>query len=45
MWDNVGMARNAQGLKKAIEEIQSIREEFWNNVKVVGITGVLQQGP
>ncbi len=36
MWDDVGMGRNAQGLKKAIDAIQSLREEFWNNVKVVG---------
>lgn len=36
MWDNVGMARNEQGLKKAIAQIQSIRAEFWKNVKVTG---------
>lgn len=36
MWDKVGMARNAQGLKEAIEEIRAIREDFWKNVKVPG---------
>ena len=36
MWDNVGMARNEQGLKEAIEKIRSIRDEFWSNVKVTG---------
>ena len=36
MWDNVGMARTAQGIKKAIGAIQSLREEFWSDVKVVG---------
>ena len=36
MWDNVGMARNEQGLKKAIAQIQSIRADFWKNVKVTG---------
>ncbi|RLA61977.1 MAG: fumarate reductase/succinate dehydrogenase flavoprotein subunit [Epsilonproteobacteria bacterium] len=36
MWDNVGMARNEQGLRKAIEEIPKIREEFWKDVKVTG---------
>ncbi|GIZ15709.1 fumarate reductase/succinate dehydrogenase flavoprotein subunit [Capnocytophaga catalasegens] len=36
MWDKVGMARNAQGLKEAIEEIREIREDFWKNVKVPG---------
>jgi len=36
MWDNVGMARNAEGLKKAIDEIKEIREEFWKDVKIPG---------
>ena len=38
MWDKVGMARNAEGLKEAIKEI---REDFWKNVKVPGeLTGM-----
>ena len=36
MWDHVGMARNEQGLKFAIAEIQSIRKEFWSEVRVTG---------
>jgi succinate dehydrogenase flavoprotein subunit len=36
MWDNVGMARNEKNLKKAIEEIQVLRKEFWQDVKVPG---------
>ncbi len=36
MWDNCGMARNAQGLNTAIEQIRSLREEFWQNVRVLG---------
>jgi len=36
MWDKVGMARNAQGLTEAMDEIKTIREEFWKNVKVPG---------
>lgn len=36
MWDKVGMARNAEGLKEAIAEIQQIRKEFWENVRVPG---------
>lgn len=36
MWDKVGMARNAEGLKEAIKEIHEIREDFWKNVKVPG---------
>lgn len=36
MWDKVGMARNAQGLKEAIDEISQIRAEFWKDVRVPG---------
>ncbi|MFC6999211.1 fumarate reductase/succinate dehydrogenase flavoprotein subunit [Rufibacter roseus] len=36
MWDYCGMARNAEGLQFAKKEIQKLRAEFWNDVKVVG---------
>lgn len=36
MWDYVGMSRNAEGLKKAVKEIQELREDFWKDVKVPG---------
>ncbi|MBL7836778.1 MAG: fumarate reductase/succinate dehydrogenase flavoprotein subunit [Bacteroidetes bacterium] len=36
MWDKCGMARNAEGLKTAITEIQQLREEFWKDVRVPG---------
>jgi len=36
MWNNAGMARNAGNLKKALVEIQAIREEFWRDVRVPG---------
>ncbi|MBP9019823.1 MAG: fumarate reductase/succinate dehydrogenase flavoprotein subunit, partial [Bacteroidales bacterium] len=36
MWEYVGMARNESGLKKAIEEIRVLREQFWHDVKVPG---------
>lgn len=36
MWDKCGMARNEKGLKEAIVEIRALREEFWNDVKVMG---------
>ena len=36
MWNKVGMARNAEGLKEAIKEIEEIRKDFWQNVKVPG---------
>ncbi len=36
MWDEVGMARNKQGLEKAIKSISNLRNEFWQNVNVTG---------
>ena len=36
MWDNVGMARNEQGLKEAMDEIKKIREDFWKDVRIPG---------
>ena len=36
MWDYVGMSRNAEGLKKAINLMQELKEEFWANVRIPG---------
>jgi succinate dehydrogenase / fumarate reductase flavoprotein subunit len=36
MWEYVGMARNEAGLRKAVELIEQIREEFWADVLVPG---------
>jgi succinate dehydrogenase / fumarate reductase, flavoprotein subunit len=36
MWNYCGMARNAEGLKKAKSLIQALRADFWKNVKVLG---------
>ncbi|MGB0777608.1 MAG: fumarate reductase/succinate dehydrogenase flavoprotein subunit [Flavobacteriaceae bacterium] len=36
MWEKAGMARNAEGLQQAIDEIHALREDFWKNVKVPG---------
>lgn len=36
MWDYVGMSRNEEGLKKAVQMIREIREEFWKDVKIPG---------
>lgn len=36
MWEKCGMARNEKGLKEAIQEIQEIRKDFWENVRVPG---------
>ena len=36
MWDEVGMARNAEGLKRALARIPQLRAEFWENVAIPG---------
>jgi succinate dehydrogenase / fumarate reductase flavoprotein subunit len=36
MWDKVGMAREAGGLREAITGIQKLREEFWQNLAMTG---------
>jgi succinate dehydrogenase / fumarate reductase flavoprotein subunit len=36
MWEKCGMARNEKGLTEAIDEIKSLRNEFWGNVKIPG---------
>ena len=43
MWEYVGMARNEAGLKKAIDEIGKLREEFWKTVRVPGTNGEFNQ--
>jgi succinate dehydrogenase / fumarate reductase flavoprotein subunit len=35
-WEYCGMGRNEAGLKKAMEAIPKLREEFWSNVRVPG---------
>ncbi len=34
--DKVGMSRDDAGLKQVIKDISNLRDEFWNDVKVVG---------
>jgi succinate dehydrogenase / fumarate reductase, flavoprotein subunit len=36
LWDDVGMARNEAGLRKALARIPELRNEFWQNVSVPG---------
>ena len=36
LWDEVGMARSEQGLRRALAKIPDLREEFWKNVSVPG---------
>jgi len=43
LWDKCGMARDAAGLKEALERIPKLREEFWRDVKVPGTGAELNQ--
>jgi len=36
MWENCGMGRNEVGLEKALNKIPELRQEFWENVRVLG---------
>ena len=36
MWEHVGMARNKEGLNKAIGQISDLRKEFWEDVMITG---------
>jgi succinate dehydrogenase / fumarate reductase flavoprotein subunit len=36
LWDDVGMARNDAGLRRALARIPELRAEFWQNVSVPG---------
>ncbi len=36
IWDKCGMGRTREGLTQALEKIPGIREEFWQNVNVLG---------
>jgi succinate dehydrogenase / fumarate reductase flavoprotein subunit len=43
LWEDCGMARNADGLRRALGKIPELREEFWNNVNVPGSATELNQ--
>jgi len=36
VWDKIGISRTKEGLEEAINDIRSLREEFWTNVYVPG---------
>jgi len=36
LWDHCGMVRSAEGLKKGIQMIDDLEDEFWKEVKVSG---------
>ena len=43
MWDKCGMARDKAGLEDALKKIPKLREEFWQNLKVLGEGEALNQ--
>ncbi|NNF07204.1 MAG: fumarate reductase/succinate dehydrogenase flavoprotein subunit [Candidatus Eisenbacteria bacterium] len=43
MWNHCGMARTDKGLKEALVKIPELRDEFWNNVRVLGEGSDLNQ--
>ncbi|MDT0346480.1 fumarate reductase/succinate dehydrogenase flavoprotein subunit [Streptomyces litchfieldiae] len=43
LWDECGMARSESGLRKALDRIPALREEFWRRVKVPGTGTELNQ--
>jgi len=36
-WERCGMARSKEGLTKAIGEIRLLKEDYWRNVRVLGV--------
>jgi succinate dehydrogenase / fumarate reductase, flavoprotein subunit len=43
MWEYCGMARSEEGLRKALQLIPELREEFWRDVRVPGSSESLNQ--
>jgi succinate dehydrogenase / fumarate reductase flavoprotein subunit len=43
MWEDCGMARDAEGLRRALERIPALREEFWRELYVPGSGEELNQ--
>ncbi len=43
MWEKCGMARNRNGLSEALQRIPALRQEFWENVNVLGDGAELNQ--
>ncbi|MFI6795519.1 fumarate reductase/succinate dehydrogenase flavoprotein subunit [Streptosporangium canum] len=43
MWEYCGMERTEESLRKALDRIPELREEFWKNVKVSGEADELNQ--
>ncbi len=36
LWEDCGMARSQRGLEEALEKIPALRDQFWNDVRILG---------
>ena len=43
VWDDCGMARSDEGLRKALARLPDLREDFWRNLRVTGTGEELNQ--
>ena len=43
VWDYCGIARTAEGLRKALELIPALREDFWQNLRIPGGSAAVNQ--
>ncbi|AXH97271.1 fumarate reductase/succinate dehydrogenase flavoprotein subunit [Ornithinimicrobium avium] len=43
MWEKCGMERTDAGLREAIEQVRALRQDFWDNVRVLGTADGLNQ--
>jgi succinate dehydrogenase / fumarate reductase, flavoprotein subunit len=43
MWEFCGMERSEDGLRKAIDMIRELKQDFWTNLKVLGTADSLNQ--
>jgi len=43
LWNYVGMSRDKEGLKQALQKIPQLRDEFWQDVKVAGRADTLNK--
>ena len=43
MWEHCGMARSKKGLEEAIQLIGDLRQQYWQDVRVLGASGNVNQ--
>ncbi len=43
IWNNCGMSRNAEDLASALDQVDQLKKEFWENVNIPGTDGDVNQ--